>query len=56
MYNNRLSLSKIQAHRAPTRSLVPSIQSLAVPGLVTLLTIDLLLFALLILRILEIRG
>lgn len=52
MYNNRLSLSKIQARRTTTRSLVPSLQSL-IPGL---LTIDLFLFALVILRILEIRG
>lgn len=67
MYNIRLSLRKLALHRTNTvasrlRSPSPVLgrgargEGLLFPGIFTLITIDLLLFALLILRILETRG
>lgn len=66
MYNIRLSLKKAALHRTNTaraaNSPLPAFSrgegwgGVLRPGLATLLTVDLLLFALVIIRILEARG
>lgn len=56
MYNVRLSVARIQAHRAARIVARALPVRLLVPGLATLIAVDLLLFALVIIRILESRG
>lgn len=56
MYNVRLSLVKANLYRAARSVARPMPRRQLVPGLATLLTVDLLLFALVIIRILEARG
>jgi hypothetical protein len=56
MYNVRLSVARINAHRA-ARSVARTMPAQPlVPGVATLIAIDVLLFALVIIRILETRG
>lgn len=56
MYNVRLSVARINAHRA-ARSVARAMPPHPlVPGLATLIAIDVLLFVLVIIRILESRG